>query len=252
MADILMMVFLNTSMSESVFNSSSYFYNKGVTSNLSSGFFGDRLSIPLYSSGLVCTLISIFYLFEKKTRPSKLDSFLGLVVSVFTLSKVLVVVIGFRVLGKRWKTFFVLGLFLIIPILFWLENFRQTAEVGLISYHLSSMFHHLKAFFFVFELGVLDFYPSILGSHSVFGSSLLGIDLYAIESSLLTRVLDLKIYSIFFIFYLTYTFNRLDNEVKSKFFFLFLLLMSLTATSNHPICYLPFIYLLNYLPKTQK
>lgn len=252
LTEILMTTFLGKGLSEVVFNTSTYFRNKGVDSNLSTGFLGDRLSVPLYSSALVCTLLSTFYLFDKKVKSNKFESLLAIIVSVFTLSKVFIFVTGFRFLGQRWKLLTVLAFFALIPILLVLDTYRKTLEIGMLSYHLASTFHHIKAFYLAFEVGLFDIYPNIIGSHSVAGKGFLEIEMYTIESSFLTRILDLKIYSVFFILYLIYTFKRFKNDLKSKFYFMFILLMSLTATSNHPVVYLPFIYYLTHMPRTGK
>ncbi|NYR12050.1 hypothetical protein HC000_05975 [Pseudoalteromonas sp. MIP2626] len=236
-------IFLAIDLTEVLFRTSTYFKSKGVDSNLSSGLFGDRLSVPFYSSALVCTLFSVVYLFQNNRIYSKKESVLALFFSILTLSKVLLFVLAFRLMGEKWKrVFFLLFLFL-IPFLVWLNSYRTNITDGILSYHLASTFHHIKAFYLAFEVGLLDFYPDLIGSHSVAGKNFLEIDMYTIESSFLTRVLDLKIYSLFFFVYIAYVFFMFNNKLKSKFYFMFLLLMSLTATSNHPVAYIPFIFL---------
>jgi hypothetical protein len=244
---IILTIFGLGNIIDAFFNTNAYFQNKGVASNLSSGFFGDRLSVPLYSSALVCTLISIFYLFERKLKFNFFEKFIALIVSIFTLSKVLVVVLFFRVIGKWWKSFFLIGLLSFPLIYIILDDYRKTLEIGIMSYHLASTFHHIHAFIFALEIGFLDFIPSILGSHSVAGSNFLGGGDYTIESSLLARTLDLKIYSLIFLCYVVFQYNKLSLDIKKKFIFMFLVLMALTATSNHPVIYLPFIFYLNIL-----
>lgn len=240
-------------LSEALFRTSTYFQSKGVDSNLSSGFFGDRLSVPFYSSALVCTLFSVVYLFQANKIASKKEKVLALFVSILTLSKVLIFVLAFRLMGTKWKRVFAILFLFSVPFLIWLNVYRTNLTDGILSYHLASTFHHIKAFYLAFEVGLLDAYPDLIGSHSVAGKNFLEIDMYTIESSLLTRVLDLKIYSIFFLAYIIYVFIKFRNSFKSKFYFMFLLLMSLTATSNHPIAYIPFIFLFsNYINRTSE
>jgi hypothetical protein len=232
---------------EDIFRTKQYFANKGVESNLTTGILGNRLSVPLYSSALLCTLFSVFYLFDKKIKSNRFERFLGLVASIFTVSKVLPLDLFFKLLGKYWKVLIIFSSVFITAVLVWLNSFRQTLETGFWSYHLASTFKHIGAFAYAAEIGLFQLVPSLIGSHSVLGKNFLGSgdNSYTIESSLLSRVLDLKVFSVVFILFLIWPLFTWKNVVKSRFWAMFLVIMSLTATSNHPIVYVPFIFYIN-------
>lgn len=237
----------NVSFFEDIFRTKQYFANKGVESNLTTGILGNRLSVPLYSSALLCTLFSVFYFFDKKIKSNRFERFLGLVASIFTVSKVLPLVLFFKLLGKYWKVLIIFSSVFITAVLVWLNSFRQTLETGFWSYHLASTFKHIRAFAYAAEIGLFQLVPSLIGSHSVLGKNFLGSgdNSYTIESSLLSRVLDLKVFSVVFILFLIWPLFTWKNVVKSRFWAMFLVIMSLTATSNHPIVYVPFIFYIN-------
>lgn len=237
----LILNLFGSSMTDSIFNTSNYFSSKGVDSNLSSGLLGDRLSVPFYSSALVCTLISVFYLFQRTKRIGLIEKLIALIIAIFTMSKVLVLTLAFRMTGRYWKTTILFGLVLLLIFVIILPHLMLFVDDPILAYHLASTNHHLKVFQFAFDIGFLDFLPDLIGSHSVAGKNYLGLDFYTIESSLITRILDFGVYSFLFIGYLIYVFINLSDEMEKKFFVFFIFLMSLTATSNHPFIYILFI-----------
>ena len=97
-----------------IFKTEQYYSNKGIISNTSGGFFGDRLTIPLYSSSLLGTFCA-FYFFKTNFR----GKFLSFIIGFFTLSKSIILIPIFHFLKKFYRLF----IFCLFAVLFFVRNF---------------------------------------------------------------------------------------------------------------------------------
>lgn len=245
---IILLTFFNSNIVNEVFHMSQYYSNKGIDINLSNGFFGqDRTSVPLYSPNLVCTLIVTYYFLQKDIPQKIYWKLIAFIVAVFTLSKVLVVGLFFYFFNKSWKYILIIIILISIPLYFALLEYYTGLEVGLLKYHLASTIGHLHAFERSIETGLTTFIPDILGSNSIASKVLSGNNEAGIESTLLARLADYKIYFLILLSYVAYNFKHLTNNVEKKTYVFIFVILLLTATSNHPVVYIPFIYLLNFM-----
>jgi len=65
-----------------------------------------------------------------------------------------------------------------------------------------------------------------------------------LESLLLTRLSDLKVYFVFVILYIFYMYRHMKFDISKKFIVYFVFVSTLTATSNQPMAFVPFLYFL--------
>lgn len=247
---IIISTFFNSNIVNEIFNMSNYYNNKGIDINLSNGFFGqDRTSVPLYSPNLLCTLIVTYYFLQKDIPQKIYLKFIALIVAFFTLSKVLVIGLFFYFFNRSWKYILTIVILVSIPMYFVLIEYYNNLEMGLLKYHLASTIGHLNAFQISIETGLTTFIPDILGSNSIASKVLSGNNEAGIESTLLARFADYKIYFLILLIYVIYNFRYLISNVEKKTYVFIFIILLLTATSNHPVVYVPFIYLLNFIKR---
>ena len=65
-----------------------------------------------------------------------------------------------------------------------------------------------------------------------------------IESIILARLSELKVYYFIVIAYIIYSLFQLKNNKEEKFITFFVVLSLLTATSNQPVAFIPALFLL--------
>jgi hypothetical protein len=248
--DIMFTVSMGADNSYSLFyNLNEYYSNKGVRTNLSAGFLGDRLTIPLYSPNLLATLFVTFYFLERVIKHHLFIKLLAFIVAVFTLSKVLVVSLFFYISGKWWKINVLLIILSIFPLYFGLEYFYNILEPSLLKYHIASTLGHFNSFGSALKMDFTSFIPDILGHNSTAVRVVSGKPVLGLESLLLSRLIDLKVYFIFVPIYLIYMYKIVAYDVSKKFIAYFLFLSILTATSNQPVAFVPFLYYLVHYKK---
>ena len=99
------------------------------------------------------------------------------------------------------------------------------------------------------ENNLLTFIPEPLGSKSIAISAMAeGVGPGAgIESSILARFSELKIYYFIVIAFMMYSLFKINHDVEKKFVVFFIVLSVLTATSNQPVAFIPALYLLKSL-----
>ncbi|HGS4592127.1 TPA: hypothetical protein ACMDO9_003480 [Vibrio cholerae] len=245
--DVVLTNLLGFDIVQKILGVDNYYINKGVDINLSNGILGDRVGAPLFSPNLLCTLLGLVYFFDKRIFCGKLVfKFIALVVSIFTVSKVILVTVGFYFLGKRWLIPIIVSLSS-IPIIYVIVN---TVYLGLddgsLKYHFASVIGHLNAFTMAMENNVLSITPDPLGSHSIAMRVMSGgTDVGAgIESSILTRLSELKVFYLLVVFYIFHSLIYIKNNLRRKFLVSFLVISLLTATSNQPVAFMPALFLL--------
>jgi len=238
---------LGMNIVESIFRTSEYYSNKGVDINLSNGLFGDRIGSPLYSPNLLCTLLACCFFLDHRISPSKwIVKLFSFVVIVFTMSKVLVFSLAFYVIRTRWKLPVILGLSSLLPFYILLDSYYATLPPGILKYHTASLLGHFHAFAMAIENDLFSFIPEPIGSHSIAMQVINeGTDSGAgIESIILARLSELKVYYLFVIAYIFYSLFQMKNNEQEKFITFFVVLSLLTATSNQPVAFIPALYLL--------
>ncbi len=238
---------LGMNIVESIFKVSSYYSNKGVAVNLSNGLMGQRIGTPLYSPNLLCTLLACCFFFDHRVVKGKLFAkAMALIVIAFTATKVVVLSLGFYLLRSRWKLLTILGLVALLPLYFFLVSYYETLPVGFLKYHLASILGHFNAFTLAISNNLLTFIPEPLGSKSIAIKIMAeGIESGAgIESSILARFSELKIYYFIVVAFMMYSLFKINHDVEKKFFVFFIVLSALTATSNQPVAFIPALYLL--------
>lgn len=241
---------LGMNIVESIFKISSYYSNKGVAINLSNGLMGQRIGTPLYSPNLLCTLLACCFFFDHRVVKGKLFvKAMALIVIAFTTTKVIVFSLGFYLARSWWKILTILGLVALLPLYFSLVSYYETVPFGFLKYHLSSILGHFNAFVMAIENNLLTFIPEPLGSKSIAISAMAeGVGPGAgIESSILARFSELKIYYFIVIAFMMYSLFKINHDVEKKFVVFFIVLSVLTATSNQPVAFIPALYLLKSL-----
>lgn len=245
MLEVVLQNILGTTLVNTFFNTGSYYSNKGVDINLTNGILGSRIATPLYSPNLLCTLLATYYFFERDAERKGFGRFFAGVASIFTLSKVFLVALFFYVLKKRWKAALIGAIIALVPIYYLLNFYYQEIDSPLLKYHLASLIGHFSAFEKSVAGDIMTLYPDILGSNSIAANWKATEDVGGIESSILVRLSELKAYYLITICYFIYGFIRIRDERKRKVLAFFILVTLVTATSNHPVCYVPLIYALN-------
>ena len=219
-----------------IFKTEQYYSNKGIISNTSGGFFGDRLTIPLYSSSLLGTFCA-FYFFKTNFR----GKFLSFIIGFFTLSKSIILIPIFHFLKKFYRLF----IFCLFAVLFFVRNFIdyyiENNDASILTYHLGSVRDRFYSIDMLFDkLPLMS--PEILGTNSIAAKSFLGLDpSTAPESLIIARLLDYNIFIILpIIFIVIYIYNNYNKEHKFLFSVV-LILCFFSNLSNHPIAFLPII-----------
>lgn len=236
--------FINPALVDFIYQKNEYFINKGVSTNLGFGLFGERLMHPFYSPNLLgeflfFIFLTVNYKFLTKFKYKKV----AIVIGLLTLTKSFIINIIFKYFKS--KALFIIisgitGVFLIYTIL--LQYVTTYSDLFLIN-HVYSIIGHLNAFSHFYEF--FKFVPTYFGEKSVLNNVLRGVVEPGIESTLLARLYEIKIiFSIPFIVYLLYVSRKLKEE-KKILFLCFITLLFLTSTANHPIIIIPAIYLLN-------
>ncbi|MBA6292583.1 hypothetical protein H4J58_09660 [Colwellia sp. MB3u-70] len=249
-ADAVTTNVLGMNVLESIFRTSSYYSNKGVDINLSNGLMGERIGAPLYSPNLLCTLLACCFFFDHRIVKGKLFvKAMALIVIAFTMTKVIVFSLGFYLVRSKWKLPTILGLTALFPLYFLLVSYYSTIPLGLLKYHLASILGHFHAFTLAIESNLLSYIPEPLGSNSIAVKIMTaGVNSGpGIESSILARFSELKIYYFIVIAFIIYSFFKIDHDVEKKFLAFFIVLSLLTATSNQPVAFIPALYLLKAL-----
>ena len=234
-------------IAEIVFRTSDYYSNKGVDINLSNGLLGDRIGAPLYSPNLLCTLLACCFFFDHRITPSKwMVKLFSFIVVAFTMSKVIVFSLAFYVIRTKWKLPVILGLLSLFPFYLLLESYYATLTPGILKYHTASLLGHFHAFAMALENDLFSFIPEPIGSHSIAMQVInQGTDSGAgIESIILARLSELKVYYFIVIAYIIYSLFQLKNNKEEKFITFFVVLSLLTATSNQPVAFIPALFLL--------
>ncbi|MFT6918575.1 MAG: hypothetical protein ACJA2G_001194 [Cognaticolwellia sp.] len=244
--DIVITNILGMSYVHDIFRVDDYYLNKGVEINLSNGFLGDRVGAPLYSPNLLCTLLALFFFFDRRLLVRGFwIKFLSLLICFFTMTKVIIVALGFQLLGSRWKFVVILSLLSIYPLYIAIDLIYRSLDMGLMKYHLASTLGHLHAFVYTIEEGLFSFIPEGFGSNSIMMKVALGIEGEGIESTILARLSELKMYFSILFFYILHSLYRCEFDLERKFIVFVFIIMLLTATSNQPVAYVPFIFLLS-------
>jgi len=144
-----------------------------------------------------------------------------------------------------------LSAILIIPLLAFIIVSVDKIESDFIRYHISSIIGHSKALLKAFVIATNSFIPDTLGSNSIATQVIAGTkNGLGIESTLLARFADYKYFFSFILVYIVYSYKRINVDIKKKFYIYFLLLLLFSSASNHPIVYLPTVYLLNNICKS--
>ncbi|WP_077285849.1 hypothetical protein [Cognaticolwellia aestuarii] len=245
--DALTTNILGMNFTQQVFRTHEYYSNKGVDINLSNGLLGDRLGAPLYSPNLLCTMLACCFFLDHRIVSSKfIVKILSFIVVVFTMSKVIVFSLAFYIIRSKWKIPVILGLLSLFPFYLILDSYYLTLNSGVLRYHVASTLGHFHAFAIAIKNDLLSFIPEPIGSHSIAMQVINeGTDAGAgIESVILARLSELKIYYLFVITYMLYSLYKLENNKEEKFITFFIVLSLLTATSNQPVAFIPALYLL--------
>lgn len=228
-------------ITEFIYQYKIYYQAKGIDINLDGGIFGMRPGAPLYSPGLVATLLSFYILSRRK---SIVQQVLTITISFFTLSKVIVLIVIFKVFRKIYF-WVVVGLFLFLTLIISVaETLKENYPNSIYSYHAHSITEHL-GFTQYFNSEDNTLLPDLLGSSSIAGALILGNDpSESAESLFVSKLKDYNWLSLFFIVFFIYFLFTLDKE-KRFYFVVFLLLQLFTGMSNHPVCYIPLYLIFN-------
>ena len=227
------------------YNLESYYANKKVEIQLGFGILGDRIGLPLYSPSLLGTMLPMYYFFDKRIALPAGERTVALIVSVFTATKVVPLMIIYYLVGRRWLIATLLGIPLLLVVFAVLYEFA--GDDPFLSTHFSSVLGHLQSFTTALEANVFSFRPDLLGSNSTAIVNLAssgGVETGLMESLILARLADLKAWSILLAIYIVYFNFSIKSEFGRKIFFIFVLVSVLTATSNHPIAWVPALVLI--------
>jgi hypothetical protein len=245
--DFLITNVLDMGLMEFIFRTKDYYGNKGIDINLSNGILGDRVGVPLYSPNLICTLLAAYYFLDSRiNRSNNFVKLFAFIVAVVTMTKVIIFSLCFYVLGRFWALPVLMGILSLFPFYLVLHDFYISLPTGLLKYHIASVLGHLHAFDIASTNNIYSFIPEPLGSHSIAMKVLRGDGSSGpgIESSILARASELKIYYLFVVAYIIYSLISLKNDVLRKFIAFFVLLSLLTATSNQPVAWVPILFLI--------
>lgn len=225
------------------FRINEYYSSKGIQTNINGGLSGVRLLFPLYSTGLLGTLLITSLLV---LRRGMLNRLFTLTAAIFTMSKV-VLVFPFLMVVRRYRLVllgFVISVFVLLPVgVNWI---LETQDVGILTFHAASVrdrFNVLPLFWDSF----MKFSIPLLGQNSVAGHVLMGLDpSEAPESLLIARAMDYGLLMPLFLAQLGLLYFTLKRN-HSVVFLVILVLFLFTSLSNHPIAFLPLMFCSKYL-----
>lgn len=225
-----------------VFNLERYYEAKGVSISLQGGLFGARPGLPLYSPSLVAALLASFVLLQRPVR----GKWLFFVMSSLTLSKVVIFYLLMRIFRPIYVSV-IIAAFLSLPALVLiLEGVKESYPNTLYSMHASSIIEHVSPLSYVRESD-FSVLPDLLGSSSILASVIVGADSsHAPESLVMARLLDFNMMFPLLILGLCAATFRLSG-VDRYLFICFIGLMYLTGMANHPVVFLPTIFLFKSL-----
>lgn len=242
--DVIISSILGVDIYKNLFNLDAYYANKGVEIELGFGILGDRVGLPLYSPNLLCTMLAMLFFFDNRIQQSDSKRLLPLIVCVFTATKVLPLTLFYYFTGRRWLA---ASLVLLVSFFssFWVL-YDLVKDEPLLSYHFASVSGHLSSFATTLASDVISFFPSILGAHSHAIKNMGSNEVVSglMESMLLARVADLKVWSFALIVYIALMFVVAKNDLGRKALFIFILISLLTATSNQPVAWVPALLVL--------
>jgi hypothetical protein len=221
---------------EELFKTQEYYSNKGITSHTSGGFFGERLTIPLYSSSLLGTFCA-FYFFKSNYK----GKIISIIVGIFTLSKSIILIPLFYLFKKFYRSFILVFFIVLFSLRSFINYYIENNEASIITFHLGSIRDRFKSIDMLFEK-FPSLTPEILGNNSIAAKSFLGLDpSTAPESLIIARVLDFNLFVIIPLFFIAlYVFKNFNTE-KKFLFSVVLILCFFSNLSNHPIAFLPII-----------
>ena len=221
---------------ENFFKTQEYYSNKGITSNTSGGFFGQRLTIPLYSSSLLGTFCA-FYFFKSNYK----GKLLSLITGVFTLSKSIILIPLFYFFKSFYKTFILIFFVALISLRTFIDFYISNNEASIITFHLGSIRDRFNSIDMLIEK-FPNLVPEILGNNSIAAKSFLGLDpSTAPESLIIARLLDFNILIIVPMFFIALFVLKNFNTEKKFLFSVVLILSFFSNLSNHPIAFVPII-----------
>lgn len=228
----------NSYFLDQIFKTQEYYTNKGITSNTIGGFFGERLTIPFYSSSLLGTFCA-FYFFQSNYIGKILSAIIGL----FTLSKAVILIPIFYLFKKFYKSFILMFLLTLLSLRSFIDYFIENNATSIISFHLGSIRDRFKSVDMIFERFPL-LTPEVLGTNSIAAKSFLGLDpSTAPESLIIARLLDYNILIVVPIFFIIiYIINNFSTE-KKFLFSIVIILCFFSSLSNHPIAFIPLLTL---------
>ena len=226
----------NSYFLDQIFKTQEYYANKGITSNTVGGFFGERLTIPLYSSSLLGTFCA-FYFFQSNYMGKILSAIIGL----FTLSKAVILIPLFYLFKKFYKSFILMFFLTLLSLRSFIDYYIENNAASIISFHLGSIRDRFKSVDMILErLPLLT--PEVLGTNSIAAKSFLGLDpSTAPESLIIARLLDYNILIVVPIFFIIiFIINNFSTE--KKFLFSIVIILSFfSSLSNHPIAFIPLL-----------
>lgn len=222
----------------SIFNLEQYYDSKGVSINLHGGLFGPRPGLPLYSPPLVAAVLASFVLLQQPFR----GKWLFFLISSLTLSKVVIFYLLMRVFRPIYLSVFIVAFLSLPAFIFMLEGVKEAYPNTIYSLHAGSIIEHVSPHAYVTDsdFAVL---PDMLGSSSIFASVVRGADsTHAPESLVMARLLDFNLMFPLLIFALGAAVWKLSGFDR-YIFLCFVALMYLTGMANHPVVFLPLIFL---------
>ncbi len=223
-----------------VFDYDGYYSSKGVSLATGFGFFGlRRLMDPFYSPNLLGTFAASYFLTRTFLNGRKRIDYLNIIAGIGSLSKILLIPFVFIVNRKKINNALLLAFIFVSFAAYYIIDFLINEFIfdDLLKYHVGSIGGHLFALISLVNDSWLLNFSGILGASSIFADSSTGL-----ESLLVSIFLDLGIFSFPLIIYLIYSILKV-NFHRSHLLNFFILTILLTMTSNHPIVFLPLLYL---------
>ena len=230
----------NKILHEAIFATSQYYAAKGITTNTYGGVFGARLLEPLYSASLVGTLLCGYAVFNRGFRVTSLYS---LFIAIFTVAKVIPVLLYFRLLRRTpflASVGILSALFLIYEIVTFILDNQPTS---IYTFHAASVldrFNIFRNFPNLIDLFLL----TPLGYNSVAGHVMNGLDpSVAPESLVISKIYDLGIYFSPFIGWMLGYIYCCEKNIRA-FLCAFLFIQVFSSLSNHLVAIFPLIILI--------
>lgn len=228
-------------VNEAIFSTQNYFAAKGIITNQSGGFFGARLLEPLYSASLVGTLLASYVFFLSRYNLIKIW---GVMVSIFTLAKVIPVLLYFRMM-YLFPLFALVMLFSVLSVIYNIAVYVvETQPISLYTFHAASILDRFNIFINFPSFSDLIL-PWPLGYNSVAGFVLNGLDpSRAPESLFLSKIYDLGIWSLPLVSWTTYSLYCTPKYIKG-YACAFVFIQFFSSLSNHLVAVLPIIVLIH-------